>query len=631
MPKRSRAPSAESVGSSADSRKKDEGEEYSYEYEEYTVSESDDDKGRKKDESDSADRGRGKDKVKKDKKDKKKDKKEKKKGKKEAKKAKKKEKKTSKKDKKAAKKTRKKSQSSDSRSPSPKRRRRGSSSSSGSARNGGYGMNYGGGYGGAAMYGYTPGGGLQLPGGVDLAEVCEKAANSEKGATVEDDDVTVEDPDGRKIRRPETFDEFDDIKDFPKELRSELKRFPRPSQVQAYTWPLLVDGKDMIGIAATGSGKTLAFLLPSFADMLDRDLRPEREGAGCLVLAPTRELAQQTEEEAEKFGRSLGLRVVAMYGGAPKGDQMSKYRRGVHTIVACPGRLNDFLESGQVRVDNCKKFVLDEADRMLDMGFEPQIRKILKEVPRNRHTMFFTATWPKEVRNLAEDILHQPYKVMIGNRQTLKGNQDITQVVQVVPAHAKQNIAFDLLRQAGATESRSDCKVLIFCQTKRGCEALCNDLRRFRVPAASIHGDKDQRDREQALNGLKRGDIKVLVATDVAARGLDIKGIGLVLNFDPANNNEDYVHRIGRTGRAGVQGFAITLLTHQDAGKARGIIDVMERTDQYVSPELRELSRSAGKGGGKGQMTRYAGGGFGARGFGLGPMGGGPMGHFEGI
>merc|ERR1719277_332654 len=435
---------------------------------------------------------------------------------------------------------------------------------------------------------------MKLPEGrpLTLAEACEAAGRGvTSGQTAQDDEVQVLDP-NEEPANIDKYDQFDDAVDFPRELRNELKKagFPGPSQIQAWTWPLSVRGKDIIGIAATGSGKTLAFLLPAFAQMVDEGHRPERDGPGLLVMSPTRELAQQTEVEASRFGRCLGFRCVAMYGGAPKMNQMSKYRAGCHTIVACPGRLNDFLEGGQVRLENVRKLVLDEADRMLDMGFEPQIRKILAKVPRKRHTLFFTATWPRDVRNLANEILAKPYKVMIGNRDELKGNQDITQKVRMIDPMSKNREIESLLREAGLASHDSAGKALVFCSTKRMCEQLSQTLSRCGLPCTSIHGDKDQRQRDDALNGLKQGRIKVLVATDVAARGLDIKGVGLVVNYDAANNTEDYVHRIGRTGRAGAKGYAVTFLTSSEGAKARGIVEVMERTDQDVSDELRTLA-----------------------------------------
>lgn len=477
----------------------------------------------------------------------------------------------------------------------------------------GYGGGYGGGYGSGYPGGSHDGATQALPQAIgssknlSIADACEAAAAGNAGSTVQDSDIRVLGPDERSVK-PERYETFDEVRAFPPPLLSELKRagFPGPSQIQAYTWPLGLQGLDVIGIAATGSGKTLAFLLPAFVEMSDKNWQPQRDGPGLLIMSPTRELVQQTEVEAERFGKCLGMRTVAMYGGAPKWEQSQKYRHGVHVIVACPGRLNDFLEGGQVQLHNVQKLVLDEADRMLDMGFEPQIRKILAKVPRKRHTLFFTATWPKEVRQLASEILYKPYKVMIGNRDELKGNQDIIQVVRIVDGYKKDQAMLDLLKEAGLTNRSSRGKCLVFANTKKMCETLSNQLYRQGVACNAIHGDKDQYQRDQALNGLKSGTIKVLVATDVAARGLDIKGIGLVVNYDPANNTEDYVHRIGRTGRAGNKGYAVTFMTKADSGKARGIIEVMQRTNQEVPQELRAMSGSSWGGSGN---RRWGGGG----------------------
>mmetsp|Transcript_31356 Transcript_31356/g.61564 ORF Transcript_31356/g.61564 Transcript_31356/m.61564 type:complete len:534 (-) Transcript_31356:81-1682(-) len=438
----------------------------------------------------------------------------------------------------------------------------------------------------------APAGGRPL----SIAEACEAAGRgTTSGMTVQDTDISVFGPDERPVR-PQHYDTFDEVREFPREIQHELRRagFPGPSQVQSYCWPLALGGKDVIGIAATGSGKTLAFLLPAFCEMRQQGTRPERTGPGLLVMAPTRELAQQTESEAIRFGHCMGMKTVAMYGGSPKRDQIAKYRMGVHSIVACPGRLNDFLEGGQIRLDGVMKLVLDEADRMLDMGFEPQIRKILEKLPRKRHTLFFTATWPKEVRKLASEILYQPYKVMIGNRDVLKANQDVIQLVRMVEGFDKNRAMMDLLHEAGLNNPNSVGKALVFSNTKRGCDQLSQFLYRSGVSCSSIHGDKDQVQRDEALNSLKNGRIKVLVATDVAARGLDIKGIGLVVNYDPANNTEDYVHRIGRTGRAGAKGFSVTFMSRQDASRARGMVEVMQRTGQEIPRELQDMARSSG-------------------------------------
>jgi len=428
-----------------------------------------------------------------------------------------------------------------------------------------------------------------------LAQACTAAAAGTAGETVQDSDIRIVDFNEYPMPVQKLWS-FDQCVHFPPPLLAELKKsFPAPSQIQSFTWPLAMMGKDVIGIAATGSGKTLAFLLPAFSDFYKSGHQPTRDGVGLLVMSPTRELAQQIEAEANRFGKCVGMWCVSMYGGAPKWDQLNKFRQGVHSIIACPGRLNDLIESGKVQVNRVRKLVLDEADRMLDMGFEPQIQKILQHVPKSRHTMFFTATWPKEVRQLASTILHQPARVMIGNRDELKANQDVTQQVRIVSdSRAKKAAILDLLREAGLMERGAVGKCLVFASTKRMCEELAQNLMAGGVSCAAIHGDKDQRERDQALNGLKSGRIRVLCATDVAARGLDIKGIGLVANYDAANNTEDYVHRIGRTGRAGVKGFAVTLLAPEDGGKVSGIIQVMESTNQHVSDELRSMARRGG-------------------------------------
>lgn len=387
---------------------------------------------------------------------------------------------------------------------------------------------------------------------------------------------------------------------FPPEILRELNSagFSSPTPIQAQTWPIAMQGRDIVAIAKTGSGKTLGYLIPAFMHLMRRHNNP-RQGPTVLVLAPTRELATQIQDEAIKFGRSSRLSCTCLYGGAPKGPQLEELRRGADLVVATPGRLNDILETRNIDVRQVSLLVLDEADRMLDMGFEPQIRKIVNEIPPHRQTLMYTATWPKEVRAIANDLLNDPVQVNIGNCNELVANKSITQYVEVVPQIEKQRRLEQILR---AQERGS--KVIIFCSTKKLCDELTRSLRRF-FPAAAIHGDKSQGERDFVLNQFRSGKSPILVATDVAARGLDVKDIRIVVNYDFPTGIEDYVHRIGRTGRAGATGVAYTFFCEQDWKHAGDLVKVLEGANQPVPPEVREMAMRGGPAFGKDRVNRF--------------------------
>ncbi|KAM0901286.1 hypothetical protein ACQ4PT_020104 [Festuca glaucescens] len=379
---------------------------------------------------------------------------------------------------------------------------------------------------------------------------------------------------------------------FPAEILREVQQagFSAPSPIQAQSWPISLKGRDIVAVAKTGSGKTLGYLLPGF--ILVKSLRNNsRDGPTVLVLSPTRELATQIQDEAIKFGRSSRISSTCLYGGAPKGPQIRDLERGVDIVVATPGRLNDILEMGKVSLHQVAYLVLDEADRMLDMGFEPQIRKIVKQVQPKRQTLMFTATWPREVRRIASDLLTNPIQVNIGNTDELVANKSITQHVEVTTSMEKGRRLEQILRS-----QEPGSKIIIFCSTKRMCDQLSRNLSR-QYRASAIHGDKSQAERDSVLSEFRSGRCPVLVATDVAARGLDVKDIRVVVNYDFPTGVEDYVHRIGRTGRAGATGIAYTFFCDNDAKYASDLVKILEGANQTVSQQLRDMVGRGGYGG----------------------------------
>jgi ATP-dependent RNA helicase RhlE len=348
-----------------------------------------------------------------------------------------------------------------------------------------------------------------------------------------------------------SFDQFDLDDRLMRVVKDHGFTQPTPIQIQAI--PELRRGKDLIGAAQTGTGKTVAFLLPSLHVLLGDKPRPRRPQ--MVVLAPTRELALQITDEATSFMRHTPMKVCAVYGGSSIQKQIKQLRAGVDLVVATPGRLMDHMRRGNVQFDDLKIVVLDEADRMLDMGFLPDMRQILREMPQDRQTMMFSATMPAEIEGLANEFLTDPVPLHI---KTATPPEAINQVLYPVPKHLKTELLLALLK-AKSVES-----MLVFTRTKVGADVVGRKLKDAGISAAIIHGDYSQRERLKALRRFKENQVKVLVATNLASRGLDIEDISHVVNYDVPDQAEDYVHRIGRTARAQAEGDALTLVTPED-------------------------------------------------------------------
>ena len=336
------------------------------------------------------------------------------------------------------------------------------------------------------------------------------------------------------------------------------KGYVEPTPIQAKAIPTILAGRDVIGVAQTGTGKTAAFVLPLLEKMA---ATPPQRTMRVLVIAPTRELVAQIEENVRAYGRHLPLRYATIFGGVGEGPQIQALRRGVDLVVATPGRLIDLMEQRHVDFSALQVLVLDEADRMLDMGFLPAIRRIVAKTPAARQTLLFSATMSKEIEGVAKAVLKNPVLVEIGARSTPA--EAVTQyVVEVSPA-GKVPALIHLLKDA-ALES-----VLVFSRTKHGADRIARKLSAAGLTTATLHSNRTQGQRLQALRRFKSGDVRVLIATDIAARGIDVDGISHVINFDFPPQPEDYVHRIGRTGRAQAIGDAISFATHEDADNVK--------------------------------------------------------------
>jgi ATP-dependent RNA helicase RhlE len=390
--------------------------------------------------------------------------------------------------------------------------------------------------------------------------------------------------------------------------------FEVPTPIQAQAIPPALEGRDVMGLARTGTGKTAAFVLPSLQRLGARQAvsgpaRSARRGPGMVVLAPTRELALQITEDARQLAQHTEVRVCAVYGGAPLRRQAEQLRKGVDIVVATPGRLLDHMDRGNVRFDELQILVLDEADRMLDMGFLPDIETIVRRMPIERQTMLFSATMPGPIQSLTMRFMRKPVRVEIDNARP---PEMLRQQLYPVPLHLKLPLLVALLREA-AVES-----TLVFTRTKQDADVVARKLGEAGFSVAAMHGDFRQKEREQALEEFRAGKVSILVATNIAARGLDIQGISHVVNYDVPEEAEDYVHRVGRTARVEAEGVAWTLVTPEDEGDVAAIeyllgekiervrllgFDYDVPAPDWAKPSARSIRRAATSG--RGTIARW--------------------------
>ncbi|KAK3073264.1 RNA-dependent ATPase [Teratosphaeriaceae sp. CCFEE 6253] len=414
---------------------------------------------------------------------------------------------------------------------------------------------------------------------------------SEIDSFVAEKHLAIEDP------KKQAFRPIVDFKYLPvdESQRAPFKAFSTPTPIQAACWPYLLAGRDVIGVAETGSGKTLAFGVPCVRYIAGLP-KAQRSGVKACMVSPTRELAMQIHEQLVKLAEPAGVKVTCVYGGTSK-DEQRKTLKGTHIVVATPGRLNDFLQEGAIDLSGATYVVLDEADRMLDKGFEEEVRKIISATaPTGRQTLMFTATWPPSVRDLADTFMKSPVKVTIGENASgeLRANARIVQEVEVTTQFDKQPRLIELLKQYQSGKNKND-RILVFCLYKKEATRIEEFIRRRGFNVGGIHGDLSQQKRTESLEAFKVGKVPILVATDVAARGLDIPAVKLVINVTFPLTVKDYVHRIGRTGRAGQDGKAVTLFTDAEKHLAGGLINVLKAANQAVPEELMKFGTTVKK------------------------------------
>ena len=374
-----------------------------------------------------------------------------------------------------------------------------------------------------------------------------------------------------------------DHTNFPAKVMTFCKKFKTPTPIQSQCWSILASGRDVIGIAQTGSGKTAAFCLPGMIHIMDQaPISREKPGPIMMVVAPTRELALQSNDVITEVGASCGIKSVCIYGGVPKYEQKKALRTGVQVVVGTPGRLQDLIEDGTCSMKRCTYFVLDEADRLLDDGFEKPMRAIIGAAHPQRQMAMFSATWPKAVQELAREFLSNPVKVACGS-EDLVANKSVTQIVEVVEDRARDDKITRLLEKYHSSRKN---RVLLFVLYKKEAVRVENMLQRRGWKCTAIHGDKMQNQRIEALEKFKNGSIPLLIATDVAARGLDIPNVEYVLNYAFPLTIEDYVHRIGRTGRGGATGISHTFFTNFDKPRAGELVNLLREGGQNIPSEL---------------------------------------------
>ncbi len=388
----------------------------------------------------------------------------------------------------------------------------------------------------------------------------------------------------------------------------EEEGYTTPPPIQRDSIPHALKGRDILGIAQTGTGKTAAFGLPLLHLLAESKGRPPRGGCRALILSPTRELASQIADSLKAYGRHMGLSVAVIFGGVPHGPQRRALAHGIDILVATPGRLQDHMDEGSARLDMVNALVLDEADQMLDKGFWPAIRRILPKLPQPRHTMFFSATMPTEVAKLAGEILRDPIRVEVAPVSSTA--ERVTQHLVVIEQGRKRGKLAELLRGEGVG------RALVFSRTKHGADRIVKNLEADGIAANAIHGNKSQGQRERALADFKSGRAPVLVATDIAARGIDVDGVTHVIQYDMPDTPEAYVHRIGRTARAGASGIAVAMCAPDEREKLWQVEKLIrmpipatdERQDVSVPmhrtpgrPDVIKPAQGAGGGRGRGQ------------------------------